>query len=249
VGAHHRLFVIALGGGAPRAVGHIRAARVDWQPVTGKPSPSPCQAPAGSRVLAATPNAILTIDVSQALFGGLLSVLGCLTSDGRERLLENLSSSYNGGDPEIGSVALAGDYVALVNEYRDLHYGGARNALAAFDLRSGASISSGDVRADCWSDDPVCPIGYSGIDQVVLSDTDGANAAHTFVVNSNVAGPNCKLTEQIVATDSTGTHILDSITTAATDCAAPAMRLSQLSLSGQTLTWNHAGTPESAQLK
>jgi hypothetical protein len=57
------------------------------------------------------------------------------------------------------------------------------------------------------------------------------------------------LTEHIVATDSTDTHILDSITTAATNCGAPAMQLSQLSLSGQTLTWNHAGTPESAQLK
>ena len=65
VGAHHRLFVITVRGGTPRAVGHIRGVRVDWQPVTGKPSPTPCQAPAGSRVLAATPNAIITIDVSQ----------------------------------------------------------------------------------------------------------------------------------------------------------------------------------------
>jgi hypothetical protein len=228
---------------------------VDWQPITGKPSPSPCQAPAGSRVLAATPTAILTIEVSHYEgFNGALSVLGCLASDGHERLLESLSSSYDGGDPEIGSVAVAGDYVALVNEFTDLHYGGSRNALAAFDLRTGSSISSGDVRADCYSQDPVCPLGDGGIDQVAVSDTDGANAAHTFVVSDEVTWPNCTLTEQIVATDSTGTHILDSITTniiTTTNCNGPpppAMQLRQLSLSGHTLTWSHAGTPESAQL-
>ena len=61
----------------------------------------------------------------------------------------------------------------------------------------------------------------------------------------NVNWPNCTSTEHIVATDSTGTHILDSITTPGRP-ASPL--LSQLALSGNTLTWNHAGTPESAQL-
>lgn len=65
----------------------------------------------------------------------------------------------------------------------------------------------------------------------------------------NVNWPNCTSTEHIVATDSTGTHILDSITTK-TPCNGqpPASQLTQLSLSGHTLTWSHAGTPESAQL-
>lgn len=249
VGAHHRLFVIAVQGGTPRAVGHIRAARVDWQPLTGT-APGPCQAPAGSRVLAATPTATITIDVGQAAWGAALSVLGCLASDGHERLLENLTASYNGGSPEIGSVTVAGDYLALVNEYTDLHYGGARNALAAFDLRTGSSISSGAVRVDCYSQDPVCQTGYTGIDELVLSDTDGATAAHTFVLNPDVNWPNCTSTEQIVATDSTGTHILDRITASNLYACGPpaAMQLTQLSLSGHTLSWSHAGTPESAQL-
>jgi hypothetical protein len=244
VGAHHRLFVISVPGGTPRAVGHLRAQWVDWQPVTGKPS-SPCQAPAGSGVLAATPTATITIDVGQSDgVGKTLSVLGCLSSDGHERLLESLASSYDGGTPEIGSVAVAGDYAALVNEYRDLHYAGPLNALAAFDLRTGTAIPSGGVRADC-------AVGgcSSGIDQLAVSDTDGANAAHTFVLNNPLTYPSCTSTEQIVATDSTGTHILDSITTK-TPCGGPppAMQLSQLSLSGQRLTWSHAGTPESAPL-
>jgi hypothetical protein len=253
VGAYHRLFVIAVRGGTPRAVGHIRAVRVDWQPVTGTPQ-SRCQAPAGARVLAAAPNAIITVDVSQdastcSTAGSceLLSVLGCLASDGHERLLESLSAAYDGGTPGIGPVAVAGDYVALVNERRDLHYAGPQNVLAAFDIRTGTSISSGHVRADCDSGGPV---GFfscnSGIDQVVVSGIDGANAAHTIVLNSD--GANCALTEQIVAIDSTGMHILDSITTKTPCNPPPVIQLRQLSLSGHTLTWSHAGTPETAQL-
>ena len=244
LGAHHRLFVIAVRGGTPRAVGQIRAVRVDWQPVTGKP-PTPCQAPARSSVLAATPNATITIDVNQPQ--GLLSVLGCLASDGHDRLLENMSSTYDGGSPGIGSVAVAGDYVALVNEDRGGHYGGSFNAVAAFDLRTGTSIPSGEL-ANCEPDVPGITPCDSGIDQVAVSDIDGATAAHTIVVTSD-AYPNCTLTEQIVATDSTGTHFLDSITTKARcDGPRPVLQLSQLSLSGHTLTWSHAGTLNSAQL-
>jgi hypothetical protein len=256
VGAHQRLFVIAVPGGTPRAVGHIRGVRVDWQPITGKP-PSPCQAPVGSRVRAATPTAIITIDVSHSLplvdcstAGSceLLSVLGCLSSDGRERLLERMSSSYDGGTPEIGPVAVAGDYAVLVNERRNLHYLGPQNWLAAFDLRMGTSISSGHATANC---DPAVYgliLCDSAIDQVVVSGTDGAIAAHTIVLTSDATYTKCTLTERIVATDSTGTHILDRITTHTPCNPPPFLQLSQLSLSGHTLTWSHAGTPESAQL-
>jgi Tol biopolymer transport system component len=244
VGAYLHLFVIAVRGGTPRAVGHIRAVRVDWQPVTGKP-PTPCQAPAGSSVLAAMGDAIITIDVSHSHGLNLaLSVLGCLTPDGHERLLESLPSTYDGGEPEIGLVAVAGDYAALVNERRDLHYVGSVNALAAFDLRTGTEVDDGGVSADCPSESSCS----SGIDQLAVG-TDGVTAAHTFVLNSPSPYPQCTSIEQIIANDSTGTHILDSITTT-TPCngPAPAVLLSHLSLSGHTLTWSHGGTPESAQL-
>ena len=137
-----------------------------------------------------------------------------------------MSTTYDGGTPEIGSVAVAGDYVALVNERRFLHYGGSLHALAAFDLRTGTSIPSGVTRADCDLGGGPCP---SGIDQVVVIDTDGANAAHTFVLDwpYSAIWPNCTFTEQIVTTDSTGTHILDSITTQTRcDRPPPAMQLS-----------------------
>jgi hypothetical protein len=254
VGAHDRLFVIAAGGGRPRAVGPVRAVRVDWQPVTGKPPPR-CQAPAGSSVLAATPDATIAIDrapVLQAPPGSVFgispgfSVLGCLTSDGRERLLETPSTAAVEGRPDVGSVMVAGDYAALVNKASGLHYGGSLNAVAVFDLRTGAALGHrGGESADCPEFSDGCS---SGIDQLAVG-TDGVTAARTFVLNNPTAYPTCTSVEQIVANDTTGTHILDSITTTSScNGTAPALLLSQLSLSGDTLTWSHAGTPETAQL-
>jgi WD40-like Beta Propeller Repeat len=240
VGAHDRLYVIAASGGRPRPVGHIHGQRVDWQPVTGQ-SPSPCQAPTGSSVLAASPDATVTSDpgpLSQNLMqsNGGFSVLGCLTSDGRERLLESIASpiqSY-GGVGDVREVTIVGDYAALVNHYLDTHYGNSGAAVAVFDLRTGTAV------ADRGGESAGGP--GSGVDQLVLG-ADAVTAAHTFGINCNL-GSSCPTVEQIVANDSTGTHILDSIT----DTGPNKFLLTQLALSGDTLTWSHAGTPESAEL-
>jgi hypothetical protein len=247
VGAHGRLFVIAVRGGTPRPVRHIRAVRVDWQPVTRK-APSHCQAPASSTVLAASPDATITIDRapdSSAEITPEFSVLGCLTSDGRERLLESPSVAAVQGEPAVGLVVIAGDYAALVNEASDVHYyGGSLNGVVVYDLRTGVAVAGGGGElADC----PLVGNGC-GVDQLVLG-ADGVTAAHTFVLNDPRLYPSCTSVEQIVASDSTGTHVLDSITTT-NPCngPAPALVLGELSLSGDRLTWNRAGTPESAQL-
>jgi hypothetical protein len=250
VGAHDRLFVITLRGGTPRPVGHIVAARVDWQPVTGAP-PNRCQAPAGSTVLAASPDATVTIDRAPDWNNGIspgFSVLGCLASDGRERLLESLSVAAIEGKPDVGAVAVAGDYAALVNEATDLHYGGTGNTVAVFDLRTGAAVANaGGESADCpdfSASNGGCP---SGIDQLVVG-AGGVTAAHTFVQDCRSL-TSCTSVEQIVANDNTGTHILDSITTPTSyDGPRAPSQLSDLTLSGNTLTWSHAGTMESAQL-
>ncbi len=237
VGAHDRLFVIAASGGRPRPVGHIHAQRVDWQPVS-RQSPSPCQAPTGSSVLAASPDATVTRDPGQDLeqSNGAFSVLGCLTSDGRERLLESIASpiqSY-GGVGDVREVVIAGDYAALVNHVLDTHYGNSGAAVTVFDLRTGTAV------ADRGGESAAGP--GSGVDQLVLG-ADAVSAAHTFGINCAL-GSSCPTVEQIVANDSTGTHILDSIT----DAGPANFLLTQLALSGDTLTWSHAGTPESAQL-
>ena len=53
---------------------------------------------------------------------------------------------------------------------------------------------------------------------------------------------------RIVANDSTGAHTLDSVTTTGPYNPMPSSSLTQLALSGHTLTWTHAGSPRSAQL-
>jgi hypothetical protein len=249
IGAHDRLFVIAVRGGAPRPVGHIRGVRVDWQPITREPQ-SHCQAPAGSSVLAASPNATVTRDPaprsgSQTISSGF-SILGCVSSDGRERVLEG-TSSLPYPEREVGLVAAAGDYAALVNEGAN-QYGYIVNTVVLFDLRTGTAVANGGGEsADC-PQDMLLGVCSSGIDQLVVG-ADGVTAAHTFVLNNPGPYPACASVEQIVANDSTGPRVLDSITTT-NPCTSPppALQMSQLSLSGDTLTWRHAGTPESAQL-
>ena len=253
VGAHDRLFVIAARGGRPRPVGHIRASRVDWQPLPAKP-PAQSQAPAGSIVAAASPDATIFIDPAQP--ASPFSVLGCLTSDGRERLLESVRDIHYTGF-WVGAVALAGDHAALVNESSDTHYGGTDDTVAVFALRTATGVAeAGGESVGCaqWTSGSTGPC-ESGIDQLVLG-TDGDTAAHTVVFN-NPLGPSCQSVEQIVANDSTGAHVLDSVTTTTPSsntpdtwsCNSPApSQLSQLSLSGHTLSWNHDGTPKSTQL-
>ena len=130
----------------------------------------------------------------------------------------------------------------------DLHYGGSINTVAVFDLRTGAAVDNvSSESADCPSfSNGICS---SGIDQLVRRRRRGHRRSHIRPQQATGTYPLCTSAEPIVANDSTGTHILDSITTT-TPCnsPAPALLLSQLSLSGDTLTWSHAGTPESAQL-
>jgi hypothetical protein len=77
------------------------------------------------------------------------------------------------------------------------------------------------------------------------SDPTGGSAAWTSTFldgNPCTAGTLCT-TEEIVSSDATGVHTLDTAT-------APGMGplLTGLTLSGDILTWDHAGTPESAAL-
>ncbi len=243
VGTRHRLFVITARGGRPRPVGHVRATRVDWQPVTGQP-PSACQAPAGSSVVAASPDARVTIDpapVSQdPALNGAFSVLGCLTSDGRVRLLENLPPSGIDATAALGQVVVAGDYAAVLNESSNEHYGGSSGRVAVYDLRTGNAVANrGGESGGCADFETPC----SGVEQLVLG-PDAVTAAHTFFT---YCGSTCTTMEQIVANDGTGTHTLDSITTTGAYTPTPSS-LIQLALSGHTLTWSHAGSPRTAQL-
>ena len=88
----------------------------------------------------------------------------------------------------------------------------------------------------------------STIDQVVLG-SDAVSAVHVTVQDANcgpVQQPNCRYTvEQIQASDSTGIHTVDSVQ----EPDGPPTALADLALFRDTLTWEHNGTPRSAQLQ
>jgi hypothetical protein len=73
--------------------------------------------------------------------------------------------------------------------------------------------------------------------------TDAVSAVHT-TVRDNQYMCSCTL-EQIQASDSTGVHTLDSIT----EPDGSPTALTDLTLSADTLTWEHKGTPRAAYLR
>lgn len=243
VDAHHRVFVISARGGRPRRIGKVLAVHVDWQPLTGHTS-VPCQAPPGSIVVAASPDAIVTTRPprSQAIAtNSATSFLGCLRSDGRERLLESFSPANGYAAGWVTSAALAGAYAAVVN-FGSSKYGGTGSDVVVFDLRNGAIVP------DRGGEAVGCTIGYCNLDQLVLG-PDAVTAAHTSA--TVCAGPSdCTTTEQIVVNDIAGTRTLDTVTatTASYQVQGAAPLLTGLTLTGDTLTWNHDGTPRTAQL-
>ncbi len=121
-------------------------------------------------------------------------------------------------------------------------YGGTGSDVVVFDLRTGAIVP------DRGGEAVGCTIGYCNLDQLVLG-PDAVTAAHTSA--TVCAGPSdCTTTEQIVVNDIAGTRTLDTVTatTASYQVQGAAPLLTGLTLTGDTLTWNHDGTPRTAQL-
>ena len=217
---------------------------VDWQPLPAKP-PAACLTPSGSNVLATSDTAIITVD--QGLPGSFYTsaYLGCSRADGRERLLA--SYPYPGyGTEDVVETSVAGAYAALATNTTNPHDQTMSSGVYLFDLRSGLPVGDqGGEGSVCVSQSsPPCA---SNIDQLVLG-SDAVSAVHTTVQDASCAAiqePNCRYTvEQIQGSDSTGVHMLDSVTEPDGSPAA----LTNLALTGDTLTWDNNGTQHSAHL-
>ena len=194
-----RLMVIPTRGGHARAVGHIRAVSVDWQPKPRGPNPG-CAAPPGSTVMTSTPSAIVTEDgvLPPPAFGigPAIACVGCLRANGRERLLDRFADENYDSAVWVKSAVLAGPYTALIEHSEDEHYGGMSDVVQVFDLRTGARRKDlGGENAGCpppGDSEGVC----SSLDRVVLS-SDGVSAAHSFGVapdgslSTPLAGDSC----------------------------------------------------------
>lgn len=143
------------------------------------------------------------------------------------------------------TAATAGDYAALVNYSINFKSGGGGSTVELYDLRTGRAVAGrGGESLGCDNPSP----GYSGlicesnqIDDVVLGG-DAVSAVHT---RAPISGCGCEQ-EQIVASDSTGVHTLDSAIDSPVGSSA---QLTNLTLVGDLLIWNHNGTTRTAQLQ
>lgn len=247
---HHWLKVVSATGGRVHRVGRVTGWTVDWQPLPAT-GPAPCLTPSGSTVLAASDTAIITESHGQSIYppySAASAEMGCLRADGRERVL--FTSAIPGYSTGIGptEIALAGPYAAFAGTTLNSHDQSITSVVNLVDLRTGLPVPgrAGSEVSMCL--DQSTPPCASTVDQLVLG-SDAVSAVHTTVTDANCAPipkPNCMYTvEQIQAIDGTGVHTLDS----AAEPDGSAAALTDLVLTGDTLTWNDNGIQHSAQLQ
>ena len=170
-----RLMVVAARGPhpSPKPVGTVRAVSVDWQPQPAGPNPG-CVAPPGSRTLASSSEAVVT---GREDTSGASAYLGCLRSEGKERLLLSLPATGGMGPSEVVTEAAVGaPYAGLVDDLQDPRYNGDTSTVLMFDLRTGAEQPKlGGENGGC--PDPSDECYFTGLDQLVVG-SNGVSAAH-----------------------------------------------------------------------
>lgn len=234
IGKRHQVSLISPHGGRFRALGTVKGKAIDWQPLTTAPPPS-CTAPPGSKVMTSNQTAIVTSDLgpNEPPFPAQLTgnaYMGCLRGDGRPRLLARYKSADELTFPESAAeAATAGNYAALTHAQSG-HDQPSSEQVGVFDLRTGSAVSRlGGERFSC---DNSCA---GTMDSLVINDQ-GFTAVRVKLYQNTVS-------EQILASDNSGSRTVDSAASSSnTDV------LSALALAGDTLSWKHNGTPESAQL-
>ena len=250
IGRGSRLSMVASAGGRVHRVRDIQARYVDWQPVTANP-PS-CAAPPGSATVASSPAARVTADrgpVPDFPDQGYTApgYMGCLLSTGRERLLtrydfQSIDDTSSGSD-----FLTIGNFAAFIEDDADPHYGGSGETVRVFDLGTGMeSQSLGGQQAACGDYSYSCD---SDADQLALN-SEGFSAVHTSVTQlATTIASAAQVTEQILAVDSTGMHVEDTVTESESGYNLPPPHLTDLQLTGDTLTWLHDGSPRTATLQ
>lgn len=245
----HRLSLVPAAGGRVHKVGGVAGLTVDWQPLPATP-PARCLTPPGSTVVASSDSAIITASAGQSPYYPYpagSAEMSCLRADGRERLLSSDTQFRYSTGVGPTEVALAAPYAAFAGTAFNSHDQTMVSSANVFDLRTGLRVSDrGGEGSMCL--DQSSPPCASSIDQLVLG-SDAVSAVHTTVRDATcepVQAPNCSDTvEQIQASDRTGVHTVDSVSE---PDGAPAA-LTNLALSGDTLTWDDTGAQRSAQLQ
>jgi hypothetical protein len=240
VATHNRIAVISGRGGTPRLVGAVRGNHVDWQPIPTRPS-ARCVAPPGSRTVTASADAIITTRSGPDPAGDSTdtntSWLGCLRSDGRQRMITFTSQpEYDGDDARV--FATAGTYVAFVRDVYN-HVSGNTSTIETFDLATGLQTNA-DIFAVPWE-------GTSQPLQSLLLTPAGDTA--WLQISSSYDGNQSTTYAAVGAHDANGTRTLDAETTTTPGPSTPAPGLANLKIVADQVQWTHDGTTRSATLR
>ena len=168
--------------------------------------------------------------------------MGCVRADGRERFLERLGpGDKDDGVSSISAAAVSAPYAALVASYWENHTQARFDDVQVFDLRTGA------IQKQLGGESAACVDLFrcdGGIDRVVVG-SDGVSAVHSSLSGlstSSGAGSPPITEKQIEASDKSGERTVDQATTSSGSF------LTGLTLSGDTLSWNHGTTLMSTTL-
>jgi WD40-like Beta Propeller Repeat len=154
VDGRHRIEVISSAGGKARPVGRVRGLAVDWQPLPAHPAS--CVPPPRANVIAQSGETVVTSETGPPTADGYVfpatAVMGCLTANGRERVLESSLSNNIDGATDYPMAALGGTYAGVFAHNYDEHYPGESNTVDVFDLRTGARWRIGRLRPNQHAD-------------------------------------------------------------------------------------------------
>jgi hypothetical protein len=259
IGPGHKVEIVATNGGTPHAVGHVTGTAVTWQPTAA--GPATCAVPPGSTVIASNGQGIVTKDDGHIVGdpGPSEAYMGCLSSTGQPWLLEDLwGSGVLGGDlsggnagDAVSQTAISGNYAALVaGIVPEKGYAGPSDTVDLFNLSTGQDLTTPANRIGCtFANEQVCGTTMPDIDQIALA------ANGTFAVNG-VLRSDCSTTpdvetycwaDAIVEDTGQGVNILDQVPQPTLFQSTPEP-LSDMTLTGTTLSWQHNGNPMSADL-
>jgi hypothetical protein len=253
IGGGDALETIPTTGGFPRRIGDVRGVHVDWQPL--RRAPAGCSFPATAKVIAKSRLATVVYDEqgfappyardiappyardiapgSTRLAPYVWAVLGCLRSSSKIRLIESSAEAYSSAGP----IKFAGDEVGF--EFaQGGPYGcvmGADVWLTVVDLSDGSSsIHDHVANMECGHD-------FDHLDDWLMSPTGG-------LVYLTDLGPGSSTVFQdqwtLTAHDRTGVRVLDSLTTSSEESP-----VTDLAINGNTVSWDHLGSPRSAMLR
>ena len=201
-----------------------------------------CEVPIGAKVLASNRWAVVfAVGLPYPPYFASQSIpfYGCLRSVGNNWVLERAEGSVDGAFYVSSASLFIGDAV-LIYSWEDQHYGGQWSIVEVFNLANGRiEPEIGGERTTCTPFPDAltafgCPTG--GIDAVLVGEY-GVSAVHIRYVTGNTS------IEQIQVSDEDGVYDIDSGT-----FTGKGPFLTDLKFTGDTLSWNHDGTPRSTFL-